>query len=107
MLYEKEKSNTYYYPNSSCIRQKHPEFLPQDIEIEDAVCSTLLPVHFELLQSVFTFSWWTKYKKDPPSELSLFTHEFLIIKNKINLKLSFIIHELLIIKKKNNLKLNN
>ena len=56
MLYEKEKSNTYYYPHSSCIRKKHPEFLPQDIEIEDAVRSTLLPVHFELLQSVFTFS---------------------------------------------------
>ena len=53
ILYEKEKSNTYCHPNSSCIRQKHPEFLPQDIEIEEAVRSTLLPVNFELFQSVF------------------------------------------------------
>ena len=49
-----------------------------------------VPLYFPFILSYFslslTFSWWTKYKKDPPSELSLFTHEFLIIKNKINLQ---------------------
>ena len=30
---EKENSNTYYHPNLSCIRNKHPEFVHGDIRI--------------------------------------------------------------------------
>ena len=28
IMHEKENSNTYYHPNTSCIKQKHPEFKP-------------------------------------------------------------------------------
>ena len=54
-LQEKENSNTYYHPNVSCIKKKHPEFQFTDVCLDDATCSTLAPSHFELLKSVFNF----------------------------------------------------
>ncbi len=51
--HEKEHANTYYHPNITCIKQKHPEFKTDHISVEDQVRDTLLPVHLELLHSVF------------------------------------------------------
>ena len=48
-LQEKDNSNTYYHPNVSCIKKKHPEFQFTDICLDDATRSTLTPSHFELL----------------------------------------------------------
>ena len=52
---QKENCNTYYHPNITCIRAKHPDFKLCDIEIEDAVWGTLLQSHFDLLQCAFNF----------------------------------------------------
>ena len=54
-LVEKENSNTYYHPNVSCVKKKHPEFQLTDICLDDATRSTLTLSHFELLKSVFNF----------------------------------------------------
>ena len=54
-LQEKENSNTYYHPNVSCIKKKHPEFEFADVRLDDATRSTLSPSNFELLESVFNF----------------------------------------------------
>ena len=54
-IHEKENSNTYYHPNINCIRNKHPDFTQADIRIEENVRSSLLPVHLDLLASVFNF----------------------------------------------------
>ncbi len=56
-MHEKENANTYYHPNFSCIRNKHPDFTLSEIRVEDGVRTSLLPVHFNLLQSVFNFHW--------------------------------------------------
>ena len=57
VLQEKENSNTYYHPHFNCIKQKHPDFQCSDIRLDDSVRSTLHSSHFELLQSVFGFSF--------------------------------------------------
>ena len=44
-----------------------------------------------LMVNFLAVHWLTKYKKDPPSKPSFITHEFLIIKNKINLQ-TFILY---------------
>ena len=54
-LKEKENANTYYHPNISCIKMKHRDFNIQDVQLEDNVHCTLVPSHFQLLQSVFNF----------------------------------------------------
>ena len=55
-LQEKEKSNTYYHPNISCIKKKHPEFQCTDLRIEEAMRASLHPTHFDLLLSVFNIN---------------------------------------------------
>jgi len=53
VLQEKEIRNTYYHPDINCTA-----FQCSDIHLDDSVRSTLLPNHFELLQSVFGLSFF-------------------------------------------------
>lgn len=52
-MQEKGNCNTYYHPNVSCIKKKHPEFQSTDIRIEETMRASLVSTHFELLRSVF------------------------------------------------------
>lgn len=50
---EKENCNTYYHPSLNCVKMKHPDFLKEDIQVEESVRVTLLPAHLDLLKCVF------------------------------------------------------
>ena len=54
-MQEKGNANTYYHPNTSCIKKKHPNFQLTDIRVDDATNTSLLPCHLDLLQLVFNF----------------------------------------------------
>ena len=45
-LQEKENSNTFYLPNVSCIKKKHPEFQFTDVCLDDATRSTFISFPF-------------------------------------------------------------
>ena len=55
-MQEKGNCNTYYHPNVSCIKKKHPEFKSSDLRLEQGIRESLQSSHFDMLHFIFNVS---------------------------------------------------